>query len=102
MLFVILPIVAFISILAIIFAGILLHINNKTKFITEVADFNFEQKSQVDSLSEEKFYQRLKNTFRNSLRSFGCSFNGLFRRNEETLVKRMENVNESDGEDEIG
>ena len=101
MLFVILPIVAFISILAIVFAGILLHIKNKTKFITEVADFNFEQKTQVDSLTEEKFFQRLKTTFRNSMSSCGSSINSRFRRNEETLVKRMENVNESD-EDEIG
>ena len=99
--FFILPIVALVSILAIIFAGVLLHINNKTKFITEVADFNFEQKSQVDSLTEEKFFQRLKNTFRGSMSSFGSAISRLFGRNEETLVKRMENVTESDAEEEI-
>lgn len=102
MLFVIIPIVAFISILTIVFAGILVYVKNKNKFMTEVADFNFEQKSQVDSLTEERFVQRLKNTFLSSMSSFWRSFNELFRRNEETLVKRMENVNEIEDEDEIG
>lgn len=84
MMIIIMPVVSIIFILAILLAGILYHIKNKNKFITEVADFNFE-KSQVDCLSEETFFQRLTSTFKSSI---SCALN-----RDETQTKSLLNVN---------
>lgn len=86
MIIIIMPIVAFILILAILLAGILYHVNKRNKFITEVADFNFETRSQASYLSEETFFQRLKNTFINSIKD-------ITHNRGETQFKHLENLN---------
>lgn len=87
MIIIIMPIVAFILLLSILIFGILYHIKNKDKFITEIADFNFESdKNQIDSLSEQTFFQRLSNTFKSSIRS-------TFKK-DETRFKILDSVNE--------
>ena len=89
-LFITIPIVAFIFILSIIFSGILYIINNKSKFRTEIADFDFVEPSACAS-EEVTFVKRLKHTFINSIKD-------TFQKkgDEETeAFKPLENVNNS-------
>jgi len=84
--FIIMPTVAVILIFVILLSGVLYVLSRRSKFRTEVADFNFEIKSQVDALSEETFFQRLKSTFRNSIRN-------LFKCNQEIRFRQLNNMN---------
>lgn len=71
--------------------AITFYTKSRAKFKAEVADFDFEQLSQVDNLNEEVFFERLKNAFKNSIKGLlnGCD-------DEQTLINRLESVNNID------
>lgn len=73
------PSLAFIFILAIILTGVLYHLKKRNKFRTEIADFDFETRSQMD-LIEKSFFQRIK-----------LALYFTFLRKKETPFEQMEN-----------
>jgi hypothetical protein len=71
---IVIPIVCSILALIIVVFGVAYHVNHRHSYTIETADFDF-QKHNTDELMEKTFFERMRDTFVNSLRAFflcGC------------------------------